>query len=202
MQPQEKPLSSDFEEKVRKSFCSNLLKAAYVSNFKDTGEPTKITQDELSRVSGIARSTINKYFAGKEANPDLKTICKLAAALNISPATLLMTEDDWLHLANAFNSGIKVLTDPESRQLIEELGSKINSPADRAESIIKLSERAGYRSSATHYLTNPADRKIMRGILGTAAIPFHNSLKGDAYLVLLTMCVVMGARFIDQGNET
>ena len=42
----------------------------------------------------------------------------------------------------------------------------------------------------------------MRGILGTAAIPFHNSLKGDAYLVLLTMSVVMGARFIDQGNET
>lgn len=200
MSAQEKLPAMGLGEKTKKGFCSNLLKAALVSNFRDTGEPTKITQEELSRKSGIARSTISKYFSGKEANPDLETICKLATALNVSPAMLLMSEEDWLQLAGAFNSGVQVLNDPESRKIIEELGSKVNSSACRADSVIKLCARAGYRSTASNYLNNPSDRKIMRGILGTAAMPFNESLKGDAYLTLLTMCVVMGARIVDKGE--
>lgn len=47
----------------------------------------KLTQRELSRLSGVARSHISSIEAG-EANPTIDVICKLAKALKVEPQNL------------------------------------------------------------------------------------------------------------------
>jgi len=48
-----------------------------------------MTVAELSRRSGIAKSTINKYIAGTTSTPTLGTVGCLARALGVSVGTLL-----------------------------------------------------------------------------------------------------------------
>ena len=52
-----------------------------------------LTQEELSRISGVSRDTISALEAGKrEAQP--RTIRRLADALSVEPQELMKGEDD------------------------------------------------------------------------------------------------------------
>lgn len=67
---------SDFEKKLRKQISDNLKK--YSSH---------LTQNELSRLTGIPASTISGYFAMR-STPNAGNIQKLATALNCSKSDL------------------------------------------------------------------------------------------------------------------
>ena len=53
---------------------------------RDVRHRTALSQEELAEKSGVARSTIIKLEAGRDAWPS--TVRKLAAALGVKPAEL------------------------------------------------------------------------------------------------------------------
>lgn len=86
-------------------FVKNILRVMRVAG--GGGEsPEAMTQQELSKRAGVARSTLanHKDLWNKEEkapNPTLGKICAIADALNVPPAFLLMRSEDWRVLAQA-----------------------------------------------------------------------------------------------------
>lgn len=93
----------------------------------------------LHTEAGISKSTLFKLSSKEPArecgNPDLETLCRLAAALKIPPGLLLMSQDDWSALIGAF-AGLSMAV--ESPQL-QALAGK-TSPAEMAEVGLRLAE--------------------------------------------------------------
>lgn len=93
---------------MRKTLADNLEVALEVAGEPDGETVKKMKLTELSRATRIARSTITKLVheqtsKGMQANPDLNTLCRLAAALNLPPAFLLLSANDWQRLLGALN---------------------------------------------------------------------------------------------------
>jgi len=75
----------------------------------DADGPGPLSAVQIQQQTGIARSTLRALKSpaqGSDANPDLSTIERLAQALGVPPAFLLMRPQDWALLASAIgNSG-------------------------------------------------------------------------------------------------
>ena len=188
---------SEILKKTQRGLSANLLRAMQVSGITESGEPKKLTQQHLSKDSGVARSTISKYLTQHtEANPDLGTLCRLASALNISPALLLMSEEDWLQLARALLEVGHVRNNESISSMIEVLGNEQNNrPLTRAATVLRMAKYVGVENRSDSAL----GRKVQQGILATAAMPAHPDFEQGIYTHLLPLCIVMGARIIDPG---
>lgn len=71
---------------------------------REDGKPGPVTATCIQRETGIARSTLRALKSPAEhvdANPDLHTLNRIADALGIPPAFLLMRPQDWLALGQA-----------------------------------------------------------------------------------------------------
>jgi len=82
----------------------NALKVAGPEN--EDGNPTHLKQTAVQRATGIARSTLNdlmKACNDGDANPDLRTLCRLADELHVSVAFLLMGPHEWNMLLKTFS---------------------------------------------------------------------------------------------------
>lgn len=79
----------------------NVRNAMSVGGVPENGYPSSITQGSLVEASGVSRATLTGQMLGGdgEANPKLKQICRVAEALGVPPAFLLMRPDDWTRLA-------------------------------------------------------------------------------------------------------
>lgn len=94
---------------MRRTLAKNLSAALMVAGASQDGDGiAKMKLTDLNRRTDIARSTLSKLANGEtssgiQANPDLETLCRLATALNLSPAFLLMSADDWQRLLAALN---------------------------------------------------------------------------------------------------
>jgi len=105
---------------MRRTLAQNLTAALTVAggNSEKNGDSVKkMKLTDLNRKTAIARSTLSKLKNGEtangmQANPDLETICRLAAALNVPPAFLLMSTGDWQRLLGALNGLPAVLASP------------------------------------------------------------------------------------------
>ncbi|MBX8554304.1 helix-turn-helix domain-containing protein [Pseudomonas cichorii] len=173
-----------------------------VSGVTASGEPKKLSQESLAKTSRIARSTISKYLTQQDSvNPDLDTLCRLAAALNISPALLLMSEDDWLRLAHALSTVGHAMTDKSVSEMIISLGSEANNkPLTRASTVMRMARYFGYGNLIEDGRENKVSRKLQQGILATSAMPMHPDFKIGFYAYILPLCIVMGAQVIEPGD--
>ena len=94
---------------MRRTLAQNLSAALVVAGTTQDGDGiTKMNLTDLNRQTDIARSTLSKLANGQtasgiQANPDLETLCRWAAALDLPPAFLLMSGDDWRQLLGALN---------------------------------------------------------------------------------------------------
>jgi transcriptional regulator with XRE-family HTH domain len=101
---------------MRRTLAKNLSAALVVAGTTaDSDGTTKLSLTDLNRQTDIARSTLSKLAngttaSGIQANPDLETLCRLASALNLPPAFLLMSDDDWQKLLGALNGLPQALT--------------------------------------------------------------------------------------------
>lgn len=79
----------------------NVRNAMGVGGPPENGYPAAVTQSEIVESSGVSRATLTGQLLGgdKDVNPKLKQICRVAGALGIPPAFLLMRPEDWKHLA-------------------------------------------------------------------------------------------------------
>lgn len=95
-------------KKTRRALGENLLSVRQVAGTEQDEHVEGLSTTALHEKTGIARSTIQKLIDGENnkgpSNPDLETLCRLAWALNVPPAFLLMTADDWKRLIEAINT--------------------------------------------------------------------------------------------------
>jgi hypothetical protein len=95
----------DFYADIKESLATNSLRALSVAGgISDSGKVVHMKKWELSVLGDISSGTVTSLtsISPEEPVPSLESICKLAYALNISPAFLLMTPRDWGILLQAF----------------------------------------------------------------------------------------------------
>ncbi|MDN5540241.1 helix-turn-helix domain-containing protein [Comamonas sp.] len=91
-------------------FRAALRRAKDHAAVDDNGNSRPMSRSLLCELSEVSPGTISNMLVSdkgaKESppNPTLEVICKIAAALNVPPALLLMTGDDWEMLAKAFTT--------------------------------------------------------------------------------------------------
>lgn len=206
-----------------RSFGQNVLRAMQVAALDDDGEPRKMTQQELADRAGVGRSTIAKYSAvngtapgaarGEETsvNPDLATICQLAGALNVSPAFLLMTPQDWSHLAQAVMYFAKAIQDERFvavlKATFEDNNASVRSNAATGLALARkfdvYRDQAPPAEMPAHYARDilARSRRIRGGILATSALPPSGELKKAELVPLLSLCAIMGAHLQDHEEQ-
>ena len=110
---------ADLYEEIQEAFVNNMNRVLRVAGgISESGELINIQKSELAELSGLSKGTITKLTdtgAYQGAKPDLETLCKLAYALNVSPAFLLMTPTDWGLLLQAFGA-LRMLENPEGEK--------------------------------------------------------------------------------------
>jgi transcriptional regulator with XRE-family HTH domain len=177
----------------------------------ENGYPAKLGQEALAERAGIARSTVAKYLGAKDSdeslvNPDLETVCKLASALNVPPALLLMTPSDWSKLAQAITDAAASVQDSTVQHIVTELARGRSGSARRGEAGLRVAERLGvyrHRSNSisdtqdvpAHWLEaqTEARRRSQLGILTATALPPIGDLNTEQQTILLSLCVILGA---------
>lgn len=87
------------------------------------GEPGRKTQVSLSEHANVKRSTLSTYMTPVDSdqgrNPGLDKLCRLAEALGLPPALLLMTSDDWSRLLAGVQTYIEVMSGAGGETLME-----------------------------------------------------------------------------------
>lgn len=194
-------------EEVSMSFGENLLRAMLVSETDEDGGLRKLTQQELAEKSGVGRSTIAKYNTLKKngdsgGNPDLETICKLAGALHVPPALLLMKPSDWSHLIQAALYLSVALDDGIVQEIAAEIeNSKAKDAKTMAQFGLKLAIRLGIYKE---YMVSPenalemdtiriSNMKIKKGILATTTLPPLAKITKRHIVPLMSLCAIIGA---------
>ena len=194
--------------KTSKSFVANFRRATRVSAVSEGGEPIPLTQQALATLSGVGRSTIAKYISNESGdniavNPDLNTICRLADALNVSPAFLLMRPEDWSRLAQAIMYFSMAAQDVKFKEIAKELSElRASSPTTISLAGLKLAKRfnlyeensmaSGLSGKFTQHVEHNRMR-IRRGILATSALLPTGELNGAQIPPLLSVCAIAGA---------
>lgn len=114
-------------------FSENLNAVlAVAGKQRDRGAPGPVTAARLQRETGVARSTLRalKSLDGDTpANPDLDTLDRIASALGVPPAFLLMRPQDWLALGNALGDAIQYV--PVAQDLQRDGLLDARSPVER-----------------------------------------------------------------------
>lgn len=202
-----KPILSE----TRQALANAIFRSMQVTGEPENGYPSKLGQEALAERAGVARSTIAKYLSAKDThesmvNPDLETVCKLATALNIPPAFLLMTSSDWSKLAQAAADAVVSSQDSIVKKIVSDLERNRIGASRRGEACLRLAERLGVRarrnespeskeSIPIHW--QEAQLKVAQrseiGILSATALPPIDGLPTEQKTILLSLCAILGA---------
>lgn len=90
--------------KLNRQLALNLNAALRVAGTSRSGNPSKLRQADILRRTGMSRTTLAPLLSttnAAERNPDLTTLQKLAQAIGVPLAFLLMTPEDWRVMAQA-----------------------------------------------------------------------------------------------------
>ena len=66
-----------------------LFRSSITKNLRKLRESKKLSQEKLARLANVANNTIVKIEAGKNQNPTLDTLEKIAKALGVSVDELI-----------------------------------------------------------------------------------------------------------------
>lgn len=164
--------SGDLYEEIQESFTSNVAQALRVAGgLSKNGDLVNMQKSELAEVSGLSKGTITKCtsFDAQDAKPDLETICKLAYALNVSPAFLLMTPRDWELLIQAIGT-FGMLANPEGEHEKQLVGILENAAEGKSiNETVKSGLKFMQKLHADDYSTEDRAQQ-QKGILAMTAI--------------------------------
>lgn len=199
---------------VKKTVSSAIRRAMQVAGRSENASPCRISQQSLAEQSGVARSTIAKYLRSSDdensnVNPDLKTLCRLADTLNVSPAMLLLTPDDWSRLAQAAVFLREAASNEQVNRISAGMAEPTAGPVARATAGLQLARLFGvYRelhqvatiSDAAHPARNDLIEQQFEtierqriGIFVATSIPPLRALSQTLHAPILSLCANFGA---------
>lgn len=166
------------------------------------GQPTRKTQASLSRHADVKRSTLSTYMTPVDSpqgrNPGLDKLCRMAEALGLPPALLLMTADDWSRLLTAVETYLTTMSGPNGDTLMEfekqtvgkeqyRVGSRevVRDATTMAEMLFGSTAGTQHNSSiATNSLAMPLSRidAKSRGLAMAIAVHFGTSAKKSEFM--------------------
>lgn len=198
-------------DETRRALAHAIFHAMQVAGEFEDDCPTRLGQEALAQRAGISRSTVAKYLSAKDSNeplvnPDLETVCKIATALNIPPALLLMTPSDWSKLAQAVTDSVASTQDLVVKQIVSELARDRPSAIRRGQAGLRLASRLGVHPNQRNSISDTQDipskwleaqsqarRRSRLGILSATALPPIGDLSPDHRAILLAFCAILGA---------
>lgn len=115
-------------ENLGQCFSENLVALlAVAGKQRESGSPGPLSSSSMHRRTGVARSTLRalkRPRGGAHANPDLRTVGRIADALGVPPAFLLMRPQDWAEIAHAFGDSTDYMTAATQLQQEDRLVAK------------------------------------------------------------------------------
>lgn len=201
-----------------KSFVQNVRRAMQVAGRSKADYPEKLTQAQLSEESGVARSTLALHAeldadAERSPNPKLEQICRIADALNVPPAFLLMRREDWVRLAQAINYYADLRRTGRHPALFANIAAGIDEePSTQSRYALMLAKSMGIdgrmNEALLQELSPPMRKEIMastsattRRIFSSAALPPIASMEPDDRLAAFVISVIFGAHFRPEVEE-
>ena len=188
-----------------KQLSESLGRVMSYAEVGDNGEVKEVSRQRLADIAGISKRTLAKFFTSENVkdgppNPTLDVICRLAHALNISPALLLMTADDWNRLANASTAYAQALVQsPEFREMAANVTS--NEYDGKPKNVIKDSLHFAEKV----FTRREVDPKRVDVVSTSQALPFSR-LEPSSRAFLLVTCAVFAlgtpARPLDSSDNT
>ncbi|MGB3432802.1 helix-turn-helix domain-containing protein [Achromobacter sp.] len=101
------PTSNGPKHTPKKQLTLSVTAALRVAGPNRDGKPHKLRQIDVMRRTGMSRTTLKPLLDmtdSSQRNPDLATLQKLAEAMGVPLAFLLMTPDDWRSLIKAIGT--------------------------------------------------------------------------------------------------
>ena len=178
-------------EKTKSSFSNTISRIINVAGRNEKGDPCYLKKTKLAERSGIARSSIAKYFSDNDTlNPDLRTICRLAHAFNIPPAFLIMRVCDWKNLAAFSLSADCLFTDNDCQILLSEI-LKTKKSNERAKKCLDLALYLEHHKGladkkGSHYCTSA------ESVFPASALPPLGEIKDEQLARLYLLSVQIG----------
>jgi transcriptional regulator with XRE-family HTH domain len=196
---EEKLVTSACFSGIKKALRGNLERVLSVAKMSE-GEISPLTQTELSKRSGIARSSISKFLAHGEflnANPDLQTLCRLALELNVPVAFLLMTAEDWTRLIGAVSFLPHIVDDKSLQSSVRglpthECAKQGLELAKKLKILVEPLEKTTPTQSVWRDDEQALHRRRHQGVRVAASLPEWALISGDAN-ALFAICTQMGA---------
>lgn len=196
---------------MRKTLARNLEFALEVAGVDDGNSVKKMKLTDFSRKTKVARSTLTKLTLEKtskgiQANPDLNTICRLAAALNLPPAFLLMSTSDWKRLLGALDGLQEAISSPylDQETLSDAKTNTVSCGVNLAEKMKLYSNKAPYALSPQEagVRQQEIDQDIehenamkLLAIRTTTAIAQSSAKNGRDMATLIAIGAIFGANF-------
>jgi transcriptional regulator with XRE-family HTH domain len=186
-----------------KEFRESLLRVLRIAGETDEGGRGSLTQRELAERSGVSLTLVKKYLRDDAGagHARLEAVGKMAAALGVPPAFLLMRRDDWVALATA----VAVLLEQagDSRHEAHAAQPWNVGPMDAAEKGLEYARavkvldrhRAFHPPQVTH-----AIELTEAGVAHTSAVPPYPLLSGGHARLALAMCAIVGTTTVKTGN--
>ncbi|KVF31832.1 hypothetical protein WJ09_18430 [Burkholderia vietnamiensis] len=188
---------------VSRCFVEALRRSMRVASEDEDGALNALSQTQLAERAGMGRSTLAKYLGGRvdetPANPDLDIICRLADAVGVPPAILLMRPQDWASLGSGMLTFQQALRDSTFTALAAELQGMDSTTSQR---VAEAALRIGGLLNTVEDERDPKVSQEVRdfrhatkmSISTTAAsIPFRIDGVSTSHLpALLTICSILG----------
>ncbi|WP_434718162.1 helix-turn-helix transcriptional regulator [Paraburkholderia sp. A1BS-2L] len=186
-------------EQVRRRIARAVDNVCEVAGGTDgRGNPNRISQAELAQRAAIPRATLYKYLSCRRASaevtgsPTLRDVVGIAHALNIPPAFLLFTDEDWARVDAALLAVIAAVQKKELGYRMQSLGEELQSGrvkvADLSLELAPLifgqhppnqviDPESGEPSSSDQAKKENKNRLLAQGLINTALVPRYERFR-------------------------
>lgn len=188
--------ASETPKILAKSFGEALLRVMRVAGESDEGNRDRLSHDQLAERADVSLTLIKRYLKGDADSAKIETIERLAKALGVPPAFLLMRREDWVAMANASIVLAQILQKDGQNEPDRKFGgrSSIN-PLEAASAGVefaRLVQALPRRRDFTPPDMAQAIRRAEDGVAHTSATPPFALLTPLQIYATLALCAVVG----------
>lgn len=187
---------SETSSLLAKSFGETLLRVMRVAGESDEGHYDRLSNAQLAELAGVSLTSIKQYLRGDAASAKIETIEKLAEALGVPPAFLLMRREDWVALANASLAFAQTLQRDGPSEPDRKFGGHSSiSPLEAATAGIEIAhmiEALPRRREFTPLAVAQANRRAEDGVAHTSAVANLTHLNPIQIYAILALCAGVG----------